>query len=60
MRLRKGMHVRELSKRVGQIPRAGKVLAVRGPTVEVQWDDGHVSSLTGAYLETFRVEHSAI
>jgi hypothetical protein len=54
------MHVRELSKRVGQIPRSGKVLAVRGPTVEVQWDDGHVSSLTGAYLEAFRVEHSAI
>ncbi|MFH1104036.1 MAG: hypothetical protein V1757_03695 [Actinomycetota bacterium] len=60
MRLRKGMHVRELSKRVGQIPRSGKVLAVRGPTVEVQWDDGHVSSLTGALLETYRVEHSAI
>ncbi|HLA67456.1 MAG TPA: hypothetical protein VJP05_08250 [Acidimicrobiia bacterium] len=60
MRLRKGMRVRELSKRVGQIPRSGKVLAVRGPTVEVQWEDGHVSSLTGAYLDPIRIERSTV
>jgi len=51
MRLRKGMRVRELSKRVGQIPRIGKVLAVRGHTVDVEWSDGHVSSITGGYLD---------
>lgn len=60
MRLRKGMRVRELSKRVGQIPRHGVVLAVRGPTVEIRWDDGHVSSLTGAYLEPVPAQHSRV
>ncbi|HSG80207.1 MAG TPA: hypothetical protein VLD62_11550 [Acidimicrobiia bacterium] len=50
MRLRKGMRVQEATKRVGQIPHRGKVLDVHGGTVEVQWDDGHVSSLTGGVL----------
>ncbi|OFW66453.1 MAG: hypothetical protein A2Z12_05350 [Actinobacteria bacterium RBG_16_68_21] len=54
MRLRKGMRVQELTKRVGQIPRQGSVVAVRGPTVEIRWDDGHLSSVTGAYLEPIR------
>jgi hypothetical protein len=60
MRLRKGMHVRELSKRVGQISRRGQILAVRGSTVDVRWDDGHVSSLTGAYLEPIRTERTPV
>lgn len=50
MRYRKGMRVKELSKRVGMPQRTGTVVAVRGPTVEVQWDDGHRSSITGGYL----------
>ena len=50
MQLRKGMRVRELTKKVGQIPRKGKVLDVRGHTVEVEWDDGHVSSLSHGFL----------
>ncbi|MCJ7726808.1 MAG: hypothetical protein MUP76_10530 [Acidimicrobiia bacterium] len=50
MRLRKGMMVRELTKRVGQVPRVGRVRDVHGPSVEVEWEDGHVSSLTGAFL----------
>lgn len=50
MRLRKGMRVRELTKRVGQIPRRGKVLDVHDDTVEVLWDDGHSSSVTGGLL----------
>lgn len=50
MRLRTGMQVRELSKKVGQMPRRGKVLAVHGATVEVLWEDGHRSSVTGGYL----------
>jgi hypothetical protein len=50
MRLRKGNRVRELAKKVGQVPREGKVVAVRGATVEVLWDDGHRSSVTGDYL----------
>jgi hypothetical protein len=44
------MRVRELTKRVGQVPRRGKVLDVHDGTVEVLWDDGHSSSVTGGYL----------
>jgi hypothetical protein len=50
MRVRKGMRVRELTKKVGQIPRQGRVTGVHGHSVEVAWDDGHVSSVAGAYL----------
>jgi hypothetical protein len=59
MRLRKGMRVRELSKKVGQVPRQGRVLSVHGPAVEVLWDDGHRSSVTGAYLFPIDRGHSA-
>lgn len=48
--LRKGTRIRELTKKVGQASRTGIVLDVRGETVEVRWDDGHVSSLSGALL----------
>ncbi len=50
MKLQKGMRVRELTKKVGQVPRQGKVLSVHGQTVEVAWDDGHVSSLSHGFL----------
>ena len=50
MRLRKGMQVQELTKRTGQVPRRGKVIDVHGQSIEVRWDDGHVSSVTGSYL----------
>ena len=50
MRLRKGMEVQELTKRVGQVPRRGTVVDVHGDTVEVRWNDGHVSSVTGGYI----------
>ena len=50
MQLRKGMRVKELTKKVGQVPRRGKVLSVHGHTVVVQWDDGHTSSLSHGYL----------
>jgi len=49
VRLRKGMEVQELTKRVGQVPRRGTVVDVHGDTVEVRWNDGHVSSVTGGY-----------
>lgn len=48
--LRKGMRVREPTKKVGQVARTGKVLAVEGRAVEIEWDDGHVSRLTDAVL----------
>ena len=52
--LRSGMHVRELTKKVGQMGRTGKVIRVNGDNVEVLWDDGHVSSLSGAVLQPIR------
>ena len=50
MRLRKGMQVQELTKKVGQLPRRGKVVDIHGESVEVLWKDGHTSSVTGSYL----------
>jgi hypothetical protein len=50
MELRKGMRVRELTKKVGQAARTGTVLGVHGTTVEVRWDDGRVSSLSHGFL----------
>jgi hypothetical protein len=48
--LKKGERVEELTKKTGQRPRGGIVVDLRGEIVEVRWDDGHVSSLTGALL----------
>jgi hypothetical protein len=50
MELHKGMRVKELTKKVGQIARTGKVLSMHGQTVEIRWDDGHVSSLSHGFL----------
>lgn len=47
MRLRKGMRVRQLTRREA---RFGRVVSVSHGTVEVQWDDGHRTSGSGAYL----------
>lgn len=47
---RKGQHVKELTKKVGQPPREGTVLNVRGDAIEVRWDDGHMSILSGGVL----------
>lgn len=55
MKLRKGMRVRELVKKVGQVPRQGRVESVHGTGVDVVWDDGHRSTVSGAYL--FPVSH---
>lgn len=54
--LRIGMHVRELTKKVGQTGRTGKVVKVEGDNVEVLWDDGHRSSLSGAVLRPVHKE----
>jgi hypothetical protein len=44
------MRVRELTKKVGQVPRIGRVKGLHGHSVEVEWEDGHLSSVSGAYL----------
>ena len=54
--LRIGTHVRELTKKVGQTGRTGKVVKVHGDNVEVLWDDGHTSSLSGAVLQPIHKE----
>ena len=48
--LKKGERVEELTKKTGQRPRVGMIIDIRSDWVEVQWDDGHVSSVTGALL----------
>jgi len=50
MSLHKGQRVRTLTKTVGRQPRRGVVQRVDGDTVEVKWDDGHVSILSGGAL----------
>lgn len=48
--LKKGERVEELTKKTGQRPRVGMIISIRGDWVEVQWDDGHMSSVTGTLL----------
>ncbi len=50
MDLHKGMRVRELTKKVGQVTRTGTVLSVHGHTVEIRWDNGQVSSLSHGFV----------
>jgi len=50
MSVHKGQRVKTLTKTVGREPRRGVVLDVHGSTVEVRWDDGHVSILSGGAL----------
>ena len=50
MSVHKGQRVKTLTKTVGREPRRGVVRAVQGSTVEVRWDDGHVSILSGGAL----------
>jgi hypothetical protein len=48
--LKKGERVEELTKKTGQRPRVGQIVEIRNDSVEVRWDDGHVSSVIGALL----------
>ena len=50
MTLRKGTHVKTLTKTVGRQPRRGVVERIEGDTVEVKWNDGHTSILSGGAL----------
>jgi hypothetical protein len=50
MELRKGMQVKQLTKKVGQRARTGTVLSIHGQTVEVRWDDGQVISPSHSLL----------
>lgn len=48
--LRKGTRVKELTKKIGQRPRTGTVVDLHHDSVEVEWDDGHRSSIAGGLL----------
>ena len=50
MSLHKGQRVKTLTKVVGRAPRRGVVQRVEASTVEVKWNDGHVSILSGGAL----------
>jgi hypothetical protein len=41
--MRKGMRVVRLTKKVGQAAPTGRIVAVRGSSYEIKWDDGHTS-----------------
>lgn len=58
MTLRKGIHVQTLTQTVGRVPRRGVVQHVSGDTVEVRWDDGHTSILSGGALVPDRAKKS--
>ncbi len=50
MTIRKGSHVKTLTMTVGRQPRRGVVERIEGDTVEVRWNDGHLSILSGGAL----------
>lgn len=50
--LKPGVRVEEFTKKVGQVPRHGKVISVHGEAVEVEWDDNHVSIVSRQSLHT--------
>jgi hypothetical protein len=52
--LKQGNRVQVLTKKVGQAPRTGIVLGVRGNWVDVRWDDGRVTTVTGNVLTRIR------
>lgn len=50
MSVHKGQRVKTLTKSVGRQPRRGVVTRVDGSTIEVKWEDGHSSLLSGGAL----------
>ena len=57
--LKPGMRVEELTKKVGQVPRYGKVVAVHGESVEVRWDDDHTSIVSRQSLHAIKKADSS-
>jgi len=53
----KGQKVHELTKKVGQTGRIGKVIATHGESVEVKWEDGHTSIVSRISLAPEEKEH---
>lgn len=53
MNPRKGHRARD-RRRIGQIPRHGTVVSVKGAAVEVHWEDTHDPSVTGPVIQAKR------
>lgn len=51
-----GMRVAEYTRRVGQVPRRGKVIAVHTESVEVAWEDGHTSIVSRQSLHPIKAK----
>lgn len=44
--IRKGTRVVRRTKKVGQIAQTGKVVEIHHYSVEIEWDDGHRSTIS--------------
>lgn len=44
--IRRGTRVVRRTKKVGQVAPIGKVIAISGDSVEIEWDDGHTSIIS--------------
>lgn len=44
--MRTGEKVTKLTKKVGQAAPTGRIVSVRGESVEVKWEDGHTSLIS--------------
>lgn len=57
--LKPGMKVEQLTKKVGQVARQGKVIAVRGNSIEVTWDDDRTSIVSPESLHALGKKSTA-
>jgi hypothetical protein len=53
------MKVEQLTKKVGQVARHGKVIAVKGSSIEVTWDDDHTSIVSPESLHALSKKSKA-
>lgn len=44
--MHRGDKVAKLTKKVGQTAPTGRVIAIKGDSLEVKWDDGHWSLIS--------------
>ncbi len=54
-----GMRVEQLTKRVGQVPRQGRVTALHEESAEVAWEDGHTSIVSRRSLHPVKTKTKA-
>jgi hypothetical protein len=50
----KGDKVTKLTKKVGQAMTTGRVIAFKGESVEVKWEDGHTSLISRVGIVPFK------